>query len=154
MDKEVEGFLNIALPIINNEKYKHHGTTSIYRHAILVAFIAYRKAVKKKNVNLEDLVTGALLHDLYFYDWHEPNSHKRPHGYTHPREAMENAIKYFNVNKHVQHIIRTHMWPLTLFHMPLTKEARMVSHADKKATLYEIIKLRRFMRKKNKLLKK
>ena len=61
---------------------------------------------------------------------------------------MENAIKYFNVNKKVQHIIRTHMWPLTLFHMPLSKEARLVSRADKQATWYEMLKLRRYMKKK------
>ncbi|MCR5350286.1 MAG: HD domain-containing protein [Acholeplasmatales bacterium] len=130
---------------IKNEKYKElkkyisHGKTTLLNHSINVAYLAYSYAIKKKNKNydIKSIVRGALLHDFYLYDWHDKN-HKRPHGFFHPKAAYENAIKYFDVNKIEENIIKTHMFPLTLFKIPKYKESRLVQKMDKKATFMEI----------------
>ena len=49
----------------------------------------------------------------------------------HPEIAAENAARDFGLDQKEQSIIRTHMWPLTLFHVPASREAWIVTIADK-----------------------
>ena len=53
------------------------------------------------------------------------------HGFTHPRTALENACKYFNLNEIEKDIIEKHMWPLTLRKVPKYKESVVVTMVDK-----------------------
>lgn len=141
--EQINSFYEIANPIIETEnfqKLKHfmaHKTTSIYEHAINVAKLSFAKAVSKSNIDLVTLVRGALLHDYYFYDWHK-NKPFTFHGFKHPKIALENAKKDFQLNKKEQNIIRSHMFPLTLFHYPKCKEAWLVTMCDKKIARLEI----------------
>ena len=52
-----------------------------------------------------------------------------------------NAEQEFDLNETERDIIRSHMWPLTLFHMPKSKEAALVCLADKICTLQEFFHL-------------
>ena len=54
-------------------------------------------------------------------------------------QAIENAKKFFNVNDDVQHIIYSHMWPLNLTHLPMSREAWIVCLADKYVARKETI---------------
>ncbi len=121
------------------KKYIAHGSTTIYSHTLNVAYLSYQYAIahSKKNYDIRSLIRGAMMHDMYLYDWHNKN-HKRPHGFFHARIAYENAKKYFEINKIEENIIKSHMFPLTLFKFPKYKEAWLVQKMDKKATFKEM----------------
>ncbi|MCR4790906.1 MAG: HD domain-containing protein [Treponemataceae bacterium] len=138
---------NILSPYEFDEKVlemKHffqHGIVTTYEHVMNVTRVSYYLNKKwNLKLNKEDLVTGAFLHDFYLYDWHakDNNSH-RFHGFRHPYFASKNAVKYFNVNKKVENIIKSHMWPLTIFSFPLSREALLVSFVDKICSLIETV---------------
>jgi len=135
-------FLKYANPIIRTDKflqlkkYIHHANHTVYRHVLSVAYISYKMALNKKGINMESMIKVALLHDYYLYDWHNKD-HKRPHGFTHPKTAMINATRDFGLNKTEQRAIRSHMWPLTLFHFPTSRIGWILCIADKISASYE-----------------
>ena len=53
------------------------------------------------------------------------------HGFTHPSIALNNANAAFSLDDKVKNIIVSHMWPVTLFDLPASKEAWIVTFADK-----------------------
>lgn len=78
-----------------------------------------------------------MLHDLFLYDWRK----KRPdgknlHAFRHPRIALNNSSKLFNLNKKEQDIILKHMWPLTVV-PPKYIESVIISSMDKYSALNE-----------------
>ena len=87
--------------------------------------------------DLRALVRGALLHDYYLYDWHDPNKGFRWHGFKHHRYALWNAERDFLLSKKERNIIRTHMFPLTFWNLPRCREAWIVTLADKKVAAEE-----------------
>ena len=117
-----------------------HGEVTTYDHCIAVARLSFRINRRLRiRAKERDLVRGALLHDYFLYDWH---TWKGPlHGYYHPKAAVRNAKRDFAINDREENIIRSHMWPLTLFHFPRSKEALIVCIADKiissRETLFE-----------------
>ena len=64
-------FMEVALPIIEHEKYqqmryiKHHDE-SVFEHSVKVAFYAYQIAYKR-NLDWRATIRGALLHDFFLY---------------------------------------------------------------------------------------
>ncbi len=117
-----------------------HGTTTTLQHALSVTRISCQLALfLQLNVNYENLAVGALLHDFYLYDWHSQPPEGVLHGFAHPHIACQNAVLYYQVNPEVQHIITTHMWPLTLRFPPHSKEAFLVCAADKYCSTIETI---------------
>jgi len=126
--------------------YIQHGTTTVFSHCVSVAkyslliahFLENRFGIK---VDRDSLVRGALLHDYFLYDWHDKEvPGRRIHGFTHPRKAMENAVRDFEMNTTEQDIIRKHMFPLTLI-PPKHRESFIVCIADKWCALFETFKL-------------
>lgn len=138
-------FSELLNEFINNDKYKElsnyiaHGNTTLLNHSINVAYLCYQYSNKKikKKYDIKSLIRGALLHDFYLYDWHDKN-HKRPHGFFHPKIAYDNAIKYYDLNNIETNIIKSHMFPLTLFIIPKYRESWLVQKMDKKATYLEM----------------
>lgn len=126
--------------------YYQHGTTTVLKHSRNVAFyclLIAKKIEEKFNIkfNYNDLIVGAFLHDLFLYDWHVKDKSHKFHGYIHPVIASVNAKKMCNVNDNVANIIKTHMWPLTLRKIPLSKEAFIVCMVDKYIALKETFKI-------------
>ena len=117
-----------------------HGKISTFHHCYQVAFTSY--ALNKKlhlHADNRTLLTGAMLHDFFLYDWHDKeNRPKGLHGYTHAKCAAKNAKKYFDVH----HIISTHMWPLNLTKLPRNREAWIVCLADKFVSAKETLFMR------------
>jgi len=124
------------------KQYISHSDITVYQHCLKVARLAFTMAAKKKRTkcDLRALVRGALLHDYYLYDWHDPNKGFRWHGFKHHRFALLNARRDFELTKKEEQIIYTHMFPLTFWCVPRCREAWYVTIADKRVATEETMK--------------
>ena len=128
-------------PILEMKNYLQHGKVTTYDHCENVVSLSYDiDRIFHLNSDPETLLKGAMLHDFYLYDWHEEGdgSH-RLHGFSHPGKACLNAEKYFHTSEDINHVISSHMWPLTLTSVPASREAWVVCIADKLASLHETL---------------
>lgn len=131
------------LYLMNLKNYPHHGNETVFDHSMRVwRWSLFFVNKFHLSVDLDVLEYGALLHDYFLYDWHALLLSDL-HGFKHPLTASDNAKRDFDVSKDVCHVIETHMWPLTLFHIPKTKEALIVCLVDKFAAVWEVLKGRR-----------
>lgn len=121
-------------PFQKLKNYRHHGNVSTYTHTIAVAYLSFCFALRhRSSVDLSALIRSALLHDLYFYDWHDKTKGFHFHGYKHPKIAMKNAVSLYHISQREQRHIKHHMFPLTLI-PPTTKEGWIICWCDKVAT--------------------
>lgn len=149
--KERKELREILEPYTSNEKvrsmrsYCQHGVVSTLDHCQSVADVSWWTAKRLRlPVDAESLLVGAFLHDFYLYDWHGSGWR---HSYRHAERARENAVAHFGVNAQTQHVIRCHMWPIGITHLPRTREARIVCLADKLVSLHETLFQRRKRRR-------
>lgn len=120
------------------DQYIQHGTTTCKEHCIQVSYMSYR-ICQKHGWNYRAAARAGLLHDLFLYDWHTHarETGKHFHGLTHPRVAMNNAIRYFQVDREEQDCILRHMWPLTPI-PPKTMAGMAILYSDKFCGLVEV----------------
>ena len=132
-------FYEIIRDLIDSEvvrkmdNFIQHGSTSTLEHCLNVSYSSYKMALALK-LDYVSTARGALLHDLYLYDWHKLPKEKhffKQHGFVHASLALKNANKYFKLNDVEKDIIEKHMWPLTLRKLPLYRESVLVSVMDK-----------------------
>jgi uncharacterized protein len=124
-----------------------HSNRTCLDHSLYVSYHCYL-AAKRKGLDYVSTARGALLHDFFLYDWHGPIPYKGLHAFNHPYIALENAKKYFTLNKIEEDIIMKHMWPLTL-KLPKYKESFLVSTIDKHCSSKEVLYgSRRYMNKR------
>ena len=127
------------------DTFRQHGRVSTYEHCERVTECSYRLN-RRLHLGADEkaLLTGAMLHDFYLYDWHRTNGYvHRWHGFRHAEWARRNAVRYFDVGQPVQDIIRTHMWPLNLISIPRSREAWIVTLADKYCAAVESLCMRK-----------
>lgn len=119
--------------------YEQHMDINRLQHITSVAYLSYL-VCKKMGWDYESAARGAVLHDLFYYDWHEKDSSHRLHGYRHPGFALKNAevLCGDKLTDLEREIIRRHMWPLTPT-PPMKKEAFAVSMCDKYCAVKELI---------------
>lgn len=114
------------------QDFPQHKSSNTLRHSTSVARLSFVLAEKFRwNISEEELVRGALLHDYYLYNARETEIGGYKHGISHPLTALGNAMQDFELTEKEQNIIKGHMWPLTLFKPPRSKEAVLVCIADK-----------------------
>lgn len=140
----INEFLNYIDDLINFEEvqklkeYSQHMKTSRYQHSLNVAYYTFL-ICRKLKLNVYSATRGALLHDLYFYNWR--NSDEKPkmesHPNAHPKIALYNAKKLIEVDKVMEDCIINHMWPMTK-QKPKTKEGIIVQAVDKYCACLEI----------------
>lgn len=138
-------FNKLSQDIINTEifkclkKYPSHGNTSLYNHSIAVAHKSLMFVNKYKiKCHKKDLVKGALLHDLYLYNWHDTKV--KFHNLRHSSISLDTAKRYFKLTKRIENIIYSHMFPITFWTLPQYKEAWIVCLFDKIVAIKEILK--------------
>ena len=119
------------------DQYIQHGNTTCKAHCIQVSYLGYQ-LTKRYGGNWRSAARAGLLHDLFLYDWHTHGKEtgERFHGFTHPRKALINARKYFDLTKEEEDIILRHMWPLTPI-PPSTRAGFAVTFADKACSTVE-----------------
>ena len=110
-----------------------HGHISTYDHVLSVTRLSfYLNRRFHLGASDSELVRGAFLHDFFLYDWHNSQFH-------HPAVALKNAMQRYHLSPVEQNIIKSHMWPLTLFSIPKCRAALIVCLADKICSSYETI---------------
>jgi uncharacterized protein len=108
-------------------QYNHHRGKTRLAHVKEVAYLSFRWG-KRLSLDCDAIVRGALLHDLFYYDWlHEG---PRFHGFRHHNIALNNAREITLLTEKEADIIKKHMWPLTVV-PPRYMESRVVSLVDK-----------------------
>lgn len=137
-DKE---FQSIIKDLIENEtvlemkKYRQHYETNCFEHCYTASFYCY-KICKKFKLDYKSAARGAMLHDLFLYDWREKSDRKGLHAFTHGKCAMENANKLFELNEKEQNMILRHMWPVTVV-PPKYIEGFILTLVDKHCAIEE-----------------
>lgn len=128
--------------VLEMKNYMQHGFTSCYEHSIYVSYYSYLIA-KELGFDYKSVARAGMLHDLFLYDWHVKSTKNEPlfkkHGFIHPQIALENASKYFELNKIEKDCILKHMWPLTI-KFPMYKEAYVLTFVDKYSSIIETVK--------------
>ncbi len=128
---EIE-FVNIARPLLEKPALRalsqcnHHRGKTRLEHVREVAYLSFQWG-RRLSLDCNAIVRGALLHDLFYYDWlHEG---PRFHGFRHHNIALKNARKVTYLSKKEEDIIKKHMWPLTVV-PPFYMESLIVSVID------------------------
>ena len=141
--EEQSRFDALLEPIVENDAvqsmktFVQHGTVSTFDHCLTVAQTAFALNSRMHLGGDECIVVhGGMLHDLFLYDWHD--SHWT-HSYKHAEYARRNAVTHLNADVRVQAVIRTHMWPIGITHVPASREAWIVCMADKMVSAHETV---------------
>jgi len=137
-------FISIIQDLIQNptvkqmRNFNQHADTSCYKHCMQVAYYTYI-VCKYFRLDYISATRGAMLHDLFLYDWRKKYRDVTIsgfHAFVHPKIALKNASKIFNLNAIEQDVILNHMWPVTI-KKPHFKETVVVTFADKYSACYE-----------------
>ncbi|MBQ5430873.1 MAG: HD domain-containing protein [Lachnospiraceae bacterium] len=124
--------------LLQMKNFIQHGRITTYDHCLSVARKAFSlKCSMKISCDEKALIRAALLHDYFLYDWHEYGDHL--HGYHHPYIAARKADMDFALTATEKKAIMTHMWPLTLFHPPVSKVGWLLTLADKMVSTEETL---------------
>ena len=114
-------FLNITKDILENptvkqmKNFRQHYDCSCYEHCLEVAYWSYLFC-KKYGWDYVSAARGAMLHDLFLYDW-------------------RGSKKKLHLNDKEKDIIVKHMWPVTLLSFPKYKESFLITIFDKRSAL-------------------
>lgn len=135
-------YINIVNDILNNEEFnkikyiEHHGTTR-FDHSMRVAYYSY-KIAKFLRLDCREVARAGLLHDFFLSDMERTSKDKFLSTFTHPRYAVMNAQKYFNLSEKEIDIIKSHMFPLYTS-IPKYAESWVVSTVDKIVGTFEFM---------------
>lgn len=119
--------------------HMQHGRVSVLQHELAVALMCLKLAgALRLRVDERALVRGALLHDYFLYDWHEKDASHQWHGFTHPKKALRNAARDFEIGPTERDMIAHHMFPL-LPSPPRCRESALLCLADKLCAMRETL---------------
>ena len=128
--------------LVNTRLYQcdlslQHGNTTVLLHCMAVAYYSLKLATLLNiQCDRKSLIRGALLHDYFLYDWHDPDPSHRLHGLHHAATALRNASSDASLTEIERDIILHHMFPLNIS-PPRSKEAILVCLVDKGCGMYE-----------------
>ena len=133
-----DNFFNIVEDYIEHDEFKklksinHHGITR-YDHSLRVAYYTYI-VTRFLHLHYIDATRAAVLHDFFTDEVESEKSIFKLR--RHPKYAVENASKYFELNELEKDIISTHMFPVT-FTPPKYLESWIVDIVDDCCAIYE-----------------
>jgi len=140
-DNHEAEFMNIIRPVFEHldvqklADFRHHRDKTRLDHSMEVAWRSFLLS-KRLSFDCTATVRGALLHDLFFYDWLREGP--KLHGFRHPRISLRNAREVTTLSKKEEDIIKKHMWPLTII-PPRYPESWIVCFVDTYYTLKDYI---------------
>ncbi|MDE5584597.1 MAG: HDIG domain-containing protein [Ruminococcus sp.] len=117
----------------------HHISTTRFQHCLNVSYYSY-VVCRKFRLNARSAARAGLLHDLFYYDRKEYNSHKEKggmsHSMMHSLMAVENAEKLTEITDLERDIIEKHMFPMTR-PLPKYRESYVITLIDKYCAVLE-----------------
>ncbi len=127
----------LANPLVQrmSEMKQHSDAANLLEHSLYTAYVAY-KLCGIFNLNTEETVRGALLHDFRLEE--DPSALSL---FTHSGLAVKQAAENFDLSELEKDIIRSHMWPVTPLKFPKSKEALIVNLADTYCATIEFLHL-------------
>lgn len=112
-------YMYIVKDILEHEEFsktkniKHHGSNR-FDHCLRVSYYAY-KVTKFMKLDYKDVARAGLLHDFFLVNNQEVTPTRRLDVLiNHPKYALINSKRYFDLNDKEEDIIRTHMFPVAL----------------------------------------
>lgn len=126
--------------VCSMDRFIQHRTVTTLEHCIHVSYRSY-KICKCLSLDYRSAARGALLHDLFLYDWHISKPYKGMHAFSHPGIALKNASACCCLNEREKDIIKKHMWPLTVS-FPRYSESLIVSFVDKYCAVSELFRFK------------
>lgn len=139
-------YLIIVDDILNCEEFakmrevKHHDSNRL-QHSLRVSYYSYKLA-KKLHLDYVSVARGGLLHDFFnerTVDYKKTRDKIKLYTTNHPKMAVKNAKKYFEINNIEEDIIKSHMFPIDI-KIPKFAESWVVSGVDKAVSIYEFSK--------------
>lgn len=124
--------------VLQMKNYLQHYDSDCFSHCYTVSYYCYL-ICKKFGLDYKSAARGAMLHDLFLYDWRKKNNRKGLHAFTHGKCAYNNASKLFKLNDIEKDMIIKHMWPVTI-KPPKYKETFILTLVDKYCTMEETVK--------------
>ena len=119
------------------KSFVQHGGVSTYEHSVAVTKMCLRLSRGLRlSTDERSLIRGALLHDYYLYDWHQPRPGNDLYAFSHAGKALKNASRDFSLNEIERNMIQSHMFPLTM-QPPRFRESAILCLADKVCALRE-----------------
>lgn len=121
------------------KEIRHHISTTRFQHCLNVSYYSYL-ICRKFSLDARSAARGGLLHDLFYYNRKEYNTHKLKgqisHSLMHSYMAAENAAKVIEMSELERDIIEKHMWPVTR-KLPKYKESYIITFVDKYCAILE-----------------
>lgn len=112
-------YVNIVSDILEHEEFEktkdivHHGMDR-KSHSLRVSYYSY-KLSKLLGLDYISVARAGLLHDFFLQDNHNVKISERLETLvSHPKYALDNSKKYFNLNEKEQDIIVSHMFPVSI----------------------------------------
>ena len=119
------------------ENIKHHNTTRL-NHSLKVSYYSY-KIAKSLKLDYKDVAIGGLLHDFYIDEISECDRVRdkiKLFTTKHPKDAVSNASRIFNLTEKEENIIESHMFPVD-YKVPKYAESWIVNIVDKSFSFVE-----------------
>jgi len=143
---EIDDYLECVCDLLSEEMVwsmddlRQHADISCLDHCFNVSYVSYLLC-RRWGLDYRAAARGGLLHDFFLYDWHGTKL-RNIHGIRHPKVALDNARRYFEINDKEAAVIKKHMWPLTV--LPSRhKEAYVVMMVDKYCTVREVFRTKK-----------
>lgn len=139
-------YFQITKEILEHEEFKkmenikHHDNNRL-QHSLRVSYYSY-KVAKRLHLNYVEVARGGLLHDFFLertVDYNNVKDKLKLYTVDHPKQAVANAKKYFDISNLEEDIIRSHMFPMDV-KIPKYAESWIVSSVDKLVSTYEFSK--------------
>lgn len=115
------------------EFFQHSHSCNLLWHLLFTSWISFRLCTLL-GLDAESAARAALLHDF-----RDADSKENKRLSKHSRRASFEAANTFSLSKKEAAIIKTHMWPICPTLIPRSREAWIVSIADKVSCLCELV---------------
>ena len=148
-------FLEIVQCILDDTEfkklnyYKQHLKTTRFMHSLNVSYVSWLLA-RKLGWDAAAAARAGLLHDFFLYNFGEKRDTKELQAFYHPKVAAKNSAERIQISEKERLAILSHMFPLGP--MPRSREAWLISCADKFCASSELFHFHIFLAKGDRVM--